>query len=467
MDNNSETGSVLTGASTPAAAASGNSAVGNNNTVVIQEVKESSITVRVNGEAHEIERKLDVLQALMEKLSVQSLQSAHNIYNIGSITNANFGFLMDRVGQHKQLPDELAQNLVGDGNNWVQSLRQQLLKQGIAVGSQPWSIFQHYGWLVETFLQKMGTAAGQEKNLRRLSFMAEAYQASLRYLCYIQLAQLLQIENKPGAAVISDFVLMDSSRASRFDYSSLLLTITAMLGDSGFIAEIPPFVKELTDTGNALFGTALYLEDQRNRLIENLIPEDAALPGLLDEYLTGLVFWLRKLSFLAKYRLVSIKEINLNYRVGTAKNFVHLYGELHGIYSEGGSADEDYNAKSIEGFFTYNKSILLLKGNDVDACMDKIQNPSTYLSLSPLVIDQSVYAGKPTQTPEIFYYNGFDQTRQRYLFSQFKNELAFAGKTVNSNKELAVLAQNNNQPKLDELFEQLEHVFNAFKNIHP
>jgi hypothetical protein len=65
----------------------------------------------------------------------------------------------------------------------VQSLRQELLKQGVPVGAKPWAIFQHYGWLIEAFLQKMGTQAGQERSLRRLAFMAEAYQSTLRYLC--------------------------------------------------------------------------------------------------------------------------------------------------------------------------------------------------------------------------------------------------------------------------------------------
>lgn len=439
-------------------------AAGSNN-IIIQGVSESSITVNVNGQSQEISNKLDALMALLEKQGAQTFQSDDRTYNADTINQANFAFLLGRAGQEKTLPYELAQNLVSDGNNWTQSLRQELVKQGVAVGSQPWNIFQNYGWLVETFLQKMGTAAGQEKNLRRLSFMAEAYQGSLRYLCYIQMAQVLQLESKPKLIIVSDFIQMQGNRFLDFDYSNLLLTATDALGENGFMQEINKFVNELTDTESALYGTALYLEDQRRKLMANSIAEDDKLPGLLDEYLTALVYWLRKLSFLAKYRLVSIKEINLNYRLGTAKNFVHLYGELHGIYSEGGSSDEDYNSKSIEGSFTYNKSILLFKGNDVATCMDKIQDQTSYLSLSPLVIDQSVYAGKPTQTPEIFYYTGYEKAKRRYGFAQYKNELAYRGKgDIVSNKILGVLAQNNNQPWLDELFEQLEEVFKSFKN---
>lgn len=435
-----------------------------NNNIIIQGVSDDQIKLVVNGRTQEIEKKLDVLQALMEQMAVRSIQSANNVYDIGSITNANFGFLVAQAGHNKSLPAELAQNLVGDGNTWTQSLRQELVKQGISVGNQPMNIFQNYGWLVQIFLQKMGTAIGQEKTLRRLSFMAEAYQASLRYLCYIQLAQVMQMENKPKLGIVSDFIQMQEKKYLDFDYTSLLLITTDAIGQNGFMKEINKFVNELTDTESALYGTALYLQNQRQNLMNNTIAENDKLPSLLDEYLTALAFWLRKISFLAKYRLVSIKDINLNYRLGTAKNFVHLYGELHGIYTEGDSSDEDYNAKSIEGSFTYNKSVLLFKGTDIGTCMDNIQNQSSYLCLSPLVIDQSVYAGKPTQTPEIFYYTGYEKTKRQYNYAQYKNELAFDGKDIVSNKSLGVLAQNNNQPRLDELFEQVEDVFKPLKN---
>lgn len=435
------------------------------NNIIIQGVTDSSITLNLNGESKEIEKKLDVLQALMEQMAVQSLQSANNVYNIGSITDANFNFLIGQAGHDKALPSELAQNLIGDGNNWSQSLRQELLKQGISVGNQPMSVFQNYGWMVQVFLQKMGTAIGQEKTLRRFSFMAEAYQASLRYLCYIQLAQAIQMENKPRLGIISEFIQMEGNIYLDFDYTSLLLITTDAIGQNGFMKEINKFVNELTDPESSLYGTGIYLQNQRQNLMKGGIEEDEKLPDMLDQYLTALAYWLRKLSFLAKYRLVSIKDINLNYRLGTSKNFVHKYGELHGIYTEGDSSGEDYNSKSIEGLFTYNKSILLFKGTDIASCMDNIQDQSTYLCLSPLVIDQSVYTDKSTQTPEIYYYTGYEKAKRRYNYMQYKNELAFGGKgDIISNKSIGVLEQNNNQSLLDELFVQLEDVFKPLKN---
>jgi hypothetical protein len=432
--------------------------------IVIQGVTEDTITVLVDGMTQQLQKKLDVLQEFMEKQAAKSLQSANNIYNIGTITNANFGYVVEQAGHDKALPSQLADSLLGEGNLWIQSLERELLKKGVSVSDQPWDVFQNYDWLIQTFLQKMCTAAGQGKNLRRLSFMAEAYQASLRYLCYIQMAQVLQMENKPKLAIISDFVQMEGNKFLDFDYTGLLLTCTDLLGEDAFMKEINEFVGELTDTSNDLYGTALYLEDQRRKLISNAITEDDKLPGLLDEYLTALVYWLRNIAFIANYRLVSIKEINLDYRLGTSKNFVHLYGELHSMYNDAGSADGDYKSKSITDSFTYSKSILLLRGNNVSACMNNIRDPKAFLSLSPLVVDQSVYMEKPTQTPEIYYYTGYEKAKRQYNYSQYKNELAFGGKgDIVSNKTIKVSAQNNSQPLLDELFEQLEEVFAPFK----
>ena len=84
--------------------------------IVIEGVTEKTIKVIVDGKTQEIDKKLDVLQALMEQQAAKSVQAASNIYNIGNITNANFDFLIGQAGHDKTLPSQLAQSLVGEGN---------------------------------------------------------------------------------------------------------------------------------------------------------------------------------------------------------------------------------------------------------------------------------------------------------------------------------------------------------------
>jgi hypothetical protein len=114
--------------------------------------------------------------------------------------------------------------------------------------------------------------------------------------------------------------------------------------------------------------------------------------------------------------------------------------------------------------FTYNQSVLLFRGNNMSDCLENIQDSGVYISLSPLIVDQSVFAEKSTQTPEIFYYIGQEKGGRQYLFAQYKNELEYEGRPIPSNKRLPVKNQNIQQPRLDELFEQLEQVFKPFKS---
>ena len=436
--------------------------------IVIQGVTDSTITVQVNGELTEVLNKLDDLLAFVKTQGGQTIQSAEKTYDIGAINEANFGYLVSRAVSGNALPRELQQELVTDTAVWVQSLKQELVEQGVSVGNRPWDIFRHYGWIIETFLQKMQTPAGQERSLRRLSFMTEAYHSALRYLCYIQVAQLLQREHPPQHPALSEFLQMEGKADLSFDYLNLLIVCTDLLRPQpGFMPEIDAFAAALADPHSDLYATALFLDQQRLLLLNKALPDDGRLEALLDEYLTGLLFWLRNMAFLAKYRLVSIKNISLSYRLGSGKLFVHLYGELHGMYNEAQSGDEEYNEYARENVFTYNKSVLLLKGSNVESGLENIQDPTSYLSLSPLVIDESVFLDKPTQTPEIYYYTGYESGARQYRFAQYKNELPFgAQEVIASNKEKNVRAQNNQQPKLNELFKQLDQLFKPFKNAH-
>jgi hypothetical protein len=413
--------------------------------VVIQDVSGSTITVNIGGEQKEIAKTLDALLTAMDGVQSQLLGINGRLHTASSLSEANFSYLLGQVGD-KALPAELSASLE-DGEGWVTSLQQQLVKQGVPVGSKPLQVFGTYGWLTETFLQKMSSAVGKERSTRRFSFMAEAYQASLRYLCYIQVSQLLLQETVSRPPLVEQFIQMEDKAFLQFDYTSLLLIATEALGQKGFVSEMGDLTAELCDSGSALHATALYLEDQRLRLLHNDPALESNLEQLLDEYLTALVYWLRRLAFLARYRMVSVKEINISYRTGTNKQFVHLYGELHSTYSE---ADVDYNAKAIDNFFTYNQSVLLFKGHDVATCMDSIGNSNTYISLSPLVVDQSVFydKDKQKQTPEIFYYTGYEKAKRQFHFAQHKNELEFEGKPIESNKWLEVRAQNNKHLQL-------------------
>ncbi|PAC26985.1 hypothetical protein [Flectobacillus sp. BAB-3569] len=395
------------------------SEVEGNHNIVIQNVSDSTITLNVGGEVKEIDRKLEELLSLLEKLSQNSFQSADKTYKVETISHANFDFILNQA-VFAGLPYEVKEN-ASSADNWALSLSQELVDLDIAVNNN--TIFSHYGWLIEVFLQKMSTEVGKATTLRALSFMTEAYQASLYYLCVIQLAQIIQ-KNKITNPIFTDFFKTTPENQVLFDFQQLLLLGAEALGDENFVPEIVDFVEELSDTNSDLYNVVLYLDKIRRQLIHNQINDDSSLPQLLEDYRTALIFWLRKLTFIAKYRLVSMKEINIRYKLGaTSKEFIHLYGELHGIY-DNLVTRKDYTQLSIKDIFTFNQSVLLFKGTHIPTTfkeMYKNQNDIPYISLSPFIIDQSVFSEKITQTPEIYNFGGMNG--KNYHFVNFKNEL--------------------------------------------
>ncbi len=374
---------------------------------------------------------------------------------------------IEAEGKQPDLPTELAQNLLSDRRiaadkaQWVKNLSGSLEEQGVVVGDDPLQVFQHYGWLVQNFLFYLVTPPGSRPNAVRLSYMAEAWQGSLRYLCYIQLSQVLQLPDKRQHPAIADFLNMKGDDYLRFDYLGLLMVTTGLLErEKPFIPEIHDLVAKVTDTKNDLYRTVLVLHARREKLLRQEPLGEPELNALLDEYLTSLVFWLCSIAFLAKYRLVSIKDINLSYRIGSdTTRFRHLFGELHGYFSPG---EAKYHISLVKGAFTYNQSVLLFKGSDVASCLRNLHEAGQYISLSPLLIDQSVLVETPTQTPELFYFTGQPEQPGRYGFIYYANEL-FQPNYNPLLSELEIAYINLNEPKKDDLYKHIKTLFEPFK----
>ncbi len=432
--------------------------------IVIQHVSDSTITVKVDGQSKEIANQLEAIQQLLTGMQTRLLRIEGRQYEVQHLGQENFDFIMSRVAVGEEVPDAWSEELYEEDESWVESLAHELtMHRGVSVGNKRWGIFQHYGWLIEAYLHKLSTQIGRGRNLRRLSFMAEAWQSSLRYLCYIQIVQILQANRAVELPLLTAFFDLPAADLPHYDYLNLLIVTTHFLGEEDtFMPEIFAFVEMVKDPEEDLSQTALYLDRYRSKLLAGELGDLEDLEQLLDQYLTGLVYWLCEISFVAEYRMVSVKDINLNYRMGTPRRFVHLYGELHGMYSEYFAEGEDYSKKALEDAFTFNQSVLLLKGANVDQSLEDIRKGGAYLSLSPLVIDQSVFSDKATQTPEIYCYSG--RRGKHYGFDRYKNELSWeAGQRVPSNKYLEIQRKNRRYPQFDELYNHIVQVLKPLK----
>ena len=235
------------------------------------------------------------------RLGMVSFENAHITRN-----QVSFG-LLDLLNEIEQkgktpLPADLKEEIITEGSPWWTNLHQ-VLKSKASVSDNALSVSQQYGWLIEEFLRKMMTkpkGADKHPPLRSLSFMAEAFQSSLRYLCFIQIAQLLKLEDIPQHPFITEFLNTKQDEYVSFDYLNLLLIATELLQsktDHPFVPNIGDLVEEISDTESELYETVIFLQNYRNQLLKNTIPENGQLNQLLEEYLTGLVYWLRHIAF--------------------------------------------------------------------------------------------------------------------------------------------------------------------------
>lgn len=428
------------------------------------------------GDARELEEAAETDEEAAGLLRFRSrLEGIKHYYNQFSETSdllLHFRTQLDLL-ENKGffLPDELYHNLVRHTSDdpslyienskslWVRNLREDILQQGVKIGKRPIDVFQQYGWLIQTFFTKLCSDPGKQLNSRRLSFLAEAFQSSIRYLCYIQTSQLLISGRKyEDMTTLCQFLSMRGDEYLTFDYLKLLRETTdALPEDMSFMPEIARIVDMLSDPEDDISGAVGFMNIYRQKLIKGDIPEDTDIAGLLDQYLTALICWMREISFLAKYRLISVKDISLLYKAGVhlgGMKYRHTFGELYGVYD---SSSDTWQNQYLEGKHTFNQSVILVTGENIQ--------DGKFISLSPLLVDKSVVDNIDKDTPELYYYTGTENASStNYRFANYRNELKIKG--YNSEKSddfLLVKKINEKSSLLDELYKYVGHIFKPFK----
>jgi len=374
---------------------------------------------------------------------------------------------MNIGGSSSELPD----SLIPDSNLWWKSLAQELQQQGVSVGEDPTAVYRHYGWLIETFLLKISAEFKDEKSnpdkdkkkhqLRRLFYIMEAFQNSLRYLCYIQVAQVFRPDNLFPCSKVTELLRLSKNDYHQFDFPELLYQATSILDEThAFVPEITELTQNIKANDDKLEDTIRFMCTSRKILIDTKLKDVKNLESLLERTLNELTHWLCRLAFLAKYRLISVKEISVENRLRTKQKiqFIHQYGELHGVYSAEKSSMDHYTTRTINDVFTYNQSVLLLKAPNVDTGLSKISDPQNYLSLSPLVIDKNVFATKVTTTPSVYYYTG--RSENQYIFANYRDELNLEELGLKANP--LTIKRQNKDTELNKLHEQIKDIFGQY-----
>ncbi|RLD22349.1 MAG: hypothetical protein DRI69_01445 [Bacteroidetes bacterium] len=278
----------------------------------------------------------------------------------------------------------------------------------------------------------------------RLRQIYQTHRATAQFIAFILLSQLwdakyenpeLQID-EDHVVVFNSFFAISEENFGRFDYFALTKVITDIF-DAHHISYFLEELKEIKvnpDSNSELSNAIQFLEAANKDLLNNKINSDD-LENICLQAEEALGHVLRTVAFMAKYKLATIKNIEIIKRRHEEANYRHSHIELNRAITIAGTKITEIG--EVFKNFTDNKSVLFLKTHE--------NNIISYLSLSPFIIDLNALDNEHSSKLYLFSY----QKKADYYY-QFLN---------NYKDDLLVIN--------DSAYKRIKDEFEKFKaNIH-
>jgi hypothetical protein len=274
---------------------------------------------------------------------------------------------------------------------------------------------------------------GTSIDVERLRNLVLTYEAIGELLCFAAVSQLWNAKHEtPTLALTADQVAalenlltLDEARQSTYDYLAVLAQVVAVFRANA----VTPFVEELAGVEDLLRADDF---DRARRFMEEMRGEMAGGPITADEITsfcvqaeTHLATVLAALAFVVRYRLATIKKIDIIKPRHRPPTYRHLQILLDKVLQGSMETPEDYDS------FTDSRAVIMLKPSD---------GVKQYLSLSPFVIDENALTG--------------NENSKLFLYSHRAGAGAFAYRFImNEDDQLVVSAERYDEVKtqFDEL----------------
>lgn len=284
-------------------------------------------------------------------------------------------------------------------------------------------IIRNFPWPVGIELRRLFSGSMRQPDRMRLDQIFKTIERSMQFLSFTMLSQLTRLAEEKKVNIPDSFAREFAGRflvLSMGNYSWLIRAMGRLFRSQN----IEWFMPEMADCCDDIFYNALdFWVPERNEIGHyqiNLTHEE--IERRCVEYEEKLTYILAKMSFLAKYRLVSVKEIKVLKPKIASATFHHVFDLLN-------SSDSDFKANEFtESTFTDSNSVLLLKS---------IKSIDSYLNLSPLIID--------TSTEVLDSRDKFDIKKDIFMYSKFRNDqLMYLGTEVTEKVDLRSLKNYDN-----------------------
>jgi len=279
-------------------------------------------------------------------------------------------------------------------------------------------IIKNFPWPIGVELRRLFSGSMRLFDRMRLDQIFKTIERSMQFLSFVMLSQFVKAKLEGDLVVPENFVNEFRNRFFVLSLGSFSWMIRA-IGNLFEEQKIEWFMPEMAYCFDSKFYSALdFWVPERNEIGHyqiNLTQED--IEKRCVEYEEKLTFILQRISFLARYKLVSVKEIKVIKSKIKEATFHHVVDLLN-------SSDSDFRANEFdEPSYTESHSVLLLKN---------INTIAEYLNLSPLIID--------TSTEILDSKEKFDIKKDIFMYSKFRNDqLMYLGTEVTEKIDLRSL----------------------------
>jgi hypothetical protein len=298
-------------------------------------------------------------------------------------------------------------------------------------------LIKNFPWPIGVELRRLFSASMRELDRLRLDQIFKTIERSMQFISFVMICQLWKDKKEMKIDIPENLSREFSSRIlvlTMGNYTWLIRTIGNLMQTNS----VPWFMPEMGINFDKKFYSALdFWVPERNEIGHyqiNLTHQE--IEKRCVEYEEKLVYILERISFLCKYKLVSIREIKVINPKNQQPKFNHIIDLLN-------SSDSDFKAQELEDQkFAESQSVLLMKS---------LKTLDEYLNLSPLIID--------TSHEIIDNKEKFDIKEDIFMYTKFLNDqLMYIGTEVTEKCDLRSL---HNYPILVSQFRDMMETFQS------
>jgi len=279
-------------------------------------------------------------------------------------------------------------------------------------------IIRNFPWPIGVELRRLFSASTRQLDRMRLDQIFKTIERSMQFISFMMICQIWKDIKEQKLTLTDNFKKEFQDRImvlSMGNFTWLIRAIGSLMQEKSAIW----FMPEMAENFDKKFYAALdFWVPERNEIGHyqiNLTNED--IERRCVEYEEKLTFILEKISFICKYKLVSVREIKVIHLKNEEAKFNHLIDVLN-------SSDSGFKAQELEETkFAESNSVLLMKS---------LKSFDEYLNLSPLVID--------TNSEVIDDKEKFDIKKDIFMYTKFRgDQLMYIGTEVTEKCDLRSL----------------------------